>query len=131
MLEVAEERNQEMNLKNYLTPAQVKAYATTPKKALAISKKHWWQNTQLAQKQLEKVWTTGGGDMCGLCALYDSCRKCPLGEISHCGRDGSLYQLALRANGAFNFDPTKANYKAFIEALKNMHKCLCKLEEEQ
>ncbi len=122
-----------MNLKNYLTPAQVKAYATTPKKALAISKKHWWQNTQLTQKQLETILIKDevtGGDQCGLCHYYNSCKGCPLGKKDKCSSGYSIFSLADSAAFEFWCHPTKANYKAFIEASKNMHKCLCELEKK-
>ena len=122
-----------MNLKNYLTPKQVEAYATTPKKALAISKKHWWQNTQLTLEQLEDLGEVVVlGDSCGLCAHHDGvCPQCILDENRQgCWRHDSLYGLASDAQQDFEDDPTEANYKAFIEAAKNMHKVLCGLEKK-
>ena len=120
-----------MNLKNYLTPAQVKAYATTPKKALAISKKHWWQNSQLTQEQLVKVCSsnrTVSGKHCGLCAYY-KCSNCLLRGNHTCSYENSPFDLAHSADIVFYMSPTEANYKAFIEAAKNMHKVLCGLEK--
>lgn len=132
-----------MNLKDYLTPEQVKAYATTPRKALEISIKHHWQNTQLTEKQFSKLSSLNpnyphlnnmlGIGVCGLCVFNkDNCPKCIITKNNQsCMDDDSLYVSASNAGSGYHRNPTSANWGVFIKAEKKLHKFLCSLRSKQ
>jgi hypothetical protein len=110
-----------------LTIEQVRKEATTPKKALEISIKHWWENYRLEKEEkLNLDIHPCAEGLCGLCVFYIShCDECPI-EIS-CANYGTLYNLAGRAYKKFKKNESEENYQAWRKAAKAMHKYLVSL----
>ena len=114
-----------------LTPKEVKAYATTPKRAVAMSKKHWAENKSYTLAELKMYYDESPSNaldpnLCGLCVYYEEvCSDCLLGDIeTRCAEYGSLYYLADLAYEA-------NNEEAWAIASKNMWRKLVELEKKQ
>ena len=111
-----------------LTTEQVKKGATTPKKALELSIKHWWENYNLTRKELAgEEAIPCAEDLCGLCRYYRRhgvCRDCPVEDGCIIG---SLYDVASDALSNFQDVETDENCKVWRKAAKAMHKYLCSL----
>ena len=122
-----------MRLKDYLTAKQVKAYATTARKALEISIKHHWQNSQVTLAQFGKLEKRRAGilstRLCGLCIFHkENCDICSLGALDDsCFNGEGAYNATFAAYGMLWKSQTRANFAAFIQAEKQMHKVLCSL----
>ena len=117
-----------------LTVEQIKREATTPKKAVELSIKHWWENYNLTRDEL-KVW----GDvfiaavMCGLCVFYKyphlngNCIESGCKVSPACPAKNSLYAKAEDAVSAFIQSHSEENYQSWRKAARAMHKYLCSL----
>lgn len=124
----------------WLTRKQVKEYATTPRKALEITIKHWWQNATASEKESSRgnAQVENGlisGDLCGLCYLYSKgwrfCKKCPLDTKKlNCFNANSPYDRVADAYTKWNVDKGLANFQAWQQAARNMHKVLCSLRKK-
>lgn len=115
----------------WLTKQQVKDYATTPKKALEISIKHWWQNRTATRKELDyhlKLHRPCSGAYCGLCKYYPNCKICIL-KIP-CDRRTSLFVKARSACWLYEVGRTKKNFQVWQAAAKEMHLYLCSLRRK-
>jgi len=125
-----------------LTVKQIKEQATTPKKALELSIKHWWENYLLKKAKLEILSDdVVRADMCGLCEFYDhpyadaysmsrSCECCVKSGCKvrpTCCAKRSLYKKAEHAVSLFEQTHSEANYQAWRKAAKAMHTYLCSL----
>ncbi len=101
----------------WITAEQVKAYATTPERALDISVRHHQQNVDATEAELATQAKPLNGLLCGLCRYYDrpgngGCVSCPLGENDFpCGYETSLYRKALNI-----CESRPRNHAAFIKA---------------
>ncbi len=82
----------------WITAEEVKAYATTPKRAMDISVRHHQQNVDATEEELDTQNAPFGEELCGLCWYYKElrnggCDKCPLlTNGNSCHASGSLYQ---------------------------------------
>ena len=100
----------------WITAEQVKAYATTPKRALDISVRHHQQNVDITKSQLRGRDNLLNEDLCGLCYYYrekdhGGCDSCPLTAEDgiSCFRASSLYKKSLPHYRS-------KNHKSFIKA---------------
>lgn len=115
----------------WLDPGDVKSEATTPKKALALAVKHWWQNSIATRKeQSENKDCPVSAESCGLCVYYrirhdGHCDSCPVSP--RCALDVSLYGAAEDAWTRQRVKNTKQCWDNWITAAKVMHKYLCSL----
>ena len=111
--------------------------ATTPKKALELSIKHWWENCNLTRDELKGLRNDViAADMCGLCVFYgypykngsslycieSDCKVSPA-----CPAKNSLYAKAEDAISAFIQSHSEENYQSWRKAARAMHKYLCSL----
>jgi hypothetical protein len=121
---------------NWLTSYEVCEYATTPRKALAITRKHWWQNRTATREeidareeideQLSQSEQLTGSKLCGLCQFYRRCKDCPI-KIN-CSNKRSLWNKARKALQQYRKEGTAANFERWREAATTMHKNICSLE---
>ncbi len=126
---------------DWLTPEQVKAYATTPKKALEISIKHWWQNRTATKEEL-RAFAKGSvpfsaapciSSYCGLCRYYydmdgAECVECPVTPCCDADLENdndTPWQTAV--NAYWQWERNMGSYSAWIKAATAMHKYLCSL----
>lgn len=118
----------------WLTIEQVKKEATTPRKALEISIKHWWQNTTATEKEL-RIYTEGlfknrpiTIGLCGLCTYYDGeCDDCPL---KSCDENSEYHQADIAITNWW-YNKTPENFKLWQQAARAMHKKLCSLRKKR
>lgn len=122
-----------------LTIKQVEKGATTPKKALELSIKHWWENVCLKKEEVPNIEGTHGdysptsAKLCGLCIYHrhfgteEELWDCPGCPIKDKCEDDSLYESACSTLCAFDDEPTEENYQAWRKAARAMHKYLCSL----
>ena len=130
-----------MKLKDLVTPEYVAIEAAASgERALAVSKLHWWQGTQLTKAQLLEAYSVGlfsiQPGFCGICDRHYSlrvtsglfgahCHLCPLGTgKERCGHYTSTYQKAYSSLGDFIDDPTTVNFRAWRVAARAMYKVL-------
>ena len=115
----------------WLTEQEVKDYATTPRKALKISIKHWWQNRKATRAELDSyindsVNDPTFADLCGLCVYHNGvCSRCIMTKT--CRAPWSLYRQACEAFDDYFVDSTTENFQAWQAAAKAMHLYLCSL----
>ena len=128
-----------MKLKDLVTPEYVAIEAAASgERALAVSKLHWWQGTQLTRKQLEKALMAGklgtDGSFCGLCERYwsspapDPCGGCPLNDFTGGGCGSGLHRKADDALVSFIAHPTTVKFRAWRVASRAMYKVIDNLE---
>ena len=117
-----------------LTNEQIKKEATTPKKALELSIKHWWENCNLTRDELKGLRNDViAAVMCGLCVFYGypyengNCRKSGCKVSPACPAKNSLYAKAEDAISAFIQSHSEENYQSWRKAARAMHKYLCSL----
>jgi len=120
-----------------LTIEQVEKETTTPRKALELSIKHWWENYCLTKKKLERLEIKPiASNSCGLCVFYGhpyknegykSCIASGCKVRPTCLADRSLYTKAKNAFYEFKIKHSEENYQAWRKAAKSMHKYLCSL----
>lgn len=125
----------------WLTEKQVREYATTPRKALEISIKAWWQKATATMTELKRIKhyrDLHGAEKCGLCifsrdAFGSLCLNCCLHKMQDgpCGKnDNTVYSIARIALERFLKHRTKENYETYHKAAGNMHKVLCSLRKK-
>lgn len=114
----------------WLTIEEVKKYATTPRKALEISIKHWWQNATATEKELRAYVREDGRyapirwRLCGLCKYHHlDCDVCPL---KYC-YNKSEYDQAVKVLEVWYNNETPETFKEWKQAARAMHKKLCSL----
>lgn len=82
-----------------LTVEQIKARATSPRKALLVSIEEWTWRAEASEEEMRQLESLGSTSRCGLCCYY-SCRECPLNVPGILATDGGcglefkeVYQL--------------------------------------
>jgi hypothetical protein len=112
-----------------LTIKEVKEGATTPKKALELSIKHWWENYTLPKRELQRELQGDPGaisdELCGLCEYWKGCGSCPVRP--DCFENSSFHKQTKKAYHMFEQSHSEENYQAWRKAAKSMHKYLCSL----
>ena len=82
----------------WLTIEQVKKHATTPRKALNISIRHWQQIVDTTAREMKElsVGSLFPAALCGLCVYYICCdeERCPLAKSGNgCCKETSQYDI--------------------------------------
>lgn len=125
----------------FLTPNEIKDYATTPKKALEISIKAWWQKCQATEKSFRYIKIGWRG--CGLCWFHFiseeefeetklDCKKCVLGKSrDKCSNSPSTWIKMQDAQINYEGNKTPANWLAWQKAARAMHRKLCSLRSKR
>ena len=108
---------------NWITENEVKRYATTPKRTLYISIKHWKQivdATAAETRTFSDVLSNGlfGSDLCGLCVYYErKCNICPLAK-SHSSCKKNQYKSTLTA--FYNWRFNRGHFQTFKKEARKM-----------
>ncbi len=110
----------------WLTAKQVKKHATTSKRALGISIKHWQQIVDANTKEILNHPLTNiiSTEMCGLCVYYLSCSHCPLTKVHRGCRSESHYKIVARVKNNYMEAVLEDHTQSFL--LRNFTKKLVK-----